>query len=143
LLDQGKIGKLNQNSLYVRGLPEKVRRELFYRSNLDFDNNERPIDLLTLMEQAERIASSEQKFQNFFKRLKERGKFDNLIKQLKVKPDASESRVLQPSITPPLITAENEPKDISFSMDNLTNQLNAMMLALSHLNALNNNNVIP
>jgi hypothetical protein len=62
LLDQGKIGKLDQSSLYVQGLPERVRRELFYRSNLDFDDDERPIDLLIFIEQAERIVSSEQKF---------------------------------------------------------------------------------
>jgi hypothetical protein len=59
LFDQGKIGKLDQNSLYVRGLLEEVRRELFYRSNLDFENNKRSIDLLILIEQAERIFSSE------------------------------------------------------------------------------------
>jgi hypothetical protein len=63
----------------VRGLPEEVRRELFYRSNLDFDDNERPIDLLTFIEQAERIVSSEQKFQSFSKHPEERGKFDNFI----------------------------------------------------------------
>jgi hypothetical protein len=50
LLDQGKIGKLDQSSLYMQDLPEKIRRELFYRSNLDFDDNERPIDLSTLIE---------------------------------------------------------------------------------------------
>ena len=126
----------------MRGLPEEVRRELFYRSSLDFDDDERPIDLSTLIEQAERIASSEQKLQNFSKRPEERGKFDNLIEQLRAKPDASEGRVLQAPIAPPLVT-ESEPKDISLSMDNLTNQLSAMMLALSHLNASNNNNVMP
>jgi hypothetical protein len=61
LLDQGKIEKLDQNFLYVQGLPEKIRRELFYRSSLDFDDDERPIDLSTFIEQAERIAFSEQK----------------------------------------------------------------------------------
>ena len=59
LLDQGKIGKLDQSSLYVQGLPEEIRRELFYRNNLDFDDNERPIDLSTFIEQAEKIAFSE------------------------------------------------------------------------------------
>jgi hypothetical protein len=67
---------------------------LFYRSNLDFDDNERLIDLLTFIEQAERIVSSEQKFQNFSKRPEKRGKFDNFINQLRVKPDVSEGRVL-------------------------------------------------
>jgi hypothetical protein len=41
------------------------------------------------------------------------------------------------------MTAENELKDISLNMNNLINQFNAMMLALSHINASNNNNVIP
>jgi hypothetical protein len=59
LLDQGKIGKLDQNSLYVQSLPEKIRRELFYRNNLNFDDNKRFIDLSTLIKQAERIVSSE------------------------------------------------------------------------------------
>jgi hypothetical protein len=116
---------------------------LFYRNNLNFNDNEKPIDLSTLIKSAERIASSEQKLQNFSKRPEKRGKFDNLIKQLKTKPDASEDRVLQTLIAPPLITAENEPKDISLNMNNLKNQLSAMMLALSHLNASNNNNVMP
>jgi hypothetical protein len=105
----------------MRGLPEKVRRELFYRSNLDFNNNKKPIDLLTFMKQAERIVSSEQKFQNFSKRPEKRGKFDNFIKQLRVKPDASEGRMLQTPIAPPFMTAENELKDISLNMDNLIN----------------------
>jgi hypothetical protein len=52
----------------VQGLPEEIRRELFYRSSLDFDDNERLSDLLTFIKQAEKIASSEQKFQNFSKR---------------------------------------------------------------------------
>jgi hypothetical protein len=64
----------------MQGLPEKIRRELFYRSNLDFDDNEKLIDLLILIKQAEKIASSEQKFQNFSKRSEKRGKFDNFIK---------------------------------------------------------------
>ena len=143
LLDQGEIERLDQNSLYVQGLPEEIRRELFYRNSLNFNDDERPIDLLTLIEQAERIASLEQKFQNFFKRPEKREKFDNLIEQLRTKPDVSENRVLQAPIASPFMTAENELKDISLSMDNLINQLNAMILALSHLNASNNNNVMP
>jgi hypothetical protein len=64
----------------VRGFPEEIRRELFYRNNLDFENDKKPIDLLIFIEQAERIASSEQKFQNFSKRPEERRKFNNFIK---------------------------------------------------------------
>jgi hypothetical protein len=127
----------------MQSLPEEIRRELFYRSSLNFDDDEKPIDLFTLIEQAEKIASSEQKLQNFFKRPEERGKFDNLIKQFRAKPDVSEDRVLQTPIAPPFIMTESELKDVSFSIDNLINQLNAMALALFHFNALNNNNVIP
>ena len=64
----------------MQGLSEKIRRELFYRNNLNFDDNKRLIDLLTFIKQAERIVSSEQKFQNFSKRPEKRGKFNNLIK---------------------------------------------------------------
>ena len=63
----------------MRGLPEEIRRELFYRSNLDFENDKKFIDLLIFMEQAEKIAFSEQKFQSFSKRPEERRKFDNFI----------------------------------------------------------------
>ena len=64
----------------MQNLPEKIRRELFYRSSLNFDDNKRFIDLLIFIEQAERIVSSEQKFQSFSKRPEKRGKFDNFIK---------------------------------------------------------------
>jgi hypothetical protein len=34
LLDQGKIGRLDQSFLYVQSFSEKIQRELFYRSSL-------------------------------------------------------------------------------------------------------------
>jgi hypothetical protein len=40
------------------------------------------------------------------------------------------------------MTTESEPKDVSFNIDNLINQFSAIALALSHFNALNNNNII-